>query len=113
AVLLFGAWSVLRESFEESAAPPPLVTRIVELARPEPAPPEATKPPPRPEAKQPEQPRPVPQPTPAPAAEPQVAPAPVSPSAAPAALQVDTRAAEAATAAQYRMQLIAYAQRNK
>jgi protein TonB len=132
AILLFGAWPMLRQSFEEPVTPPPLVTRIVELAKPEPAPPpppEAKPPPPRPEARKPEPPRPVPQPVPAPTiAEPQPAPSPAPVPAAPppvaetppsaavapvAPPQVDTRAVEAATAAQYRLQLIAYAQRNK
>ena len=126
-VALFGVWPALRESLQEPVPPPPLGTRLVELpkAAPEPAPrpPEAKKPPPRPEAKKPE-PRPLPQPTPAPTvAEPPPAPpesthvasappdAPAAPVAPPS--QADTRAAEAQTAAQYRLQLIAYAQRNK
>lgn len=123
---LFGALPALRESLQEPVAPPPLVTRIVELAKPEPAPPppEPKQPPPRPETKRPEPVRPVPQPTPTPApavAEPPPAPAPAPApmepppvASAPAAPpQVDARAVEAASAAQYRMQLIAYAQRNK
>ena len=130
ALFLFSAWPVLHESLQEPLTTPPLVTRIVELAKPEPAlPPEPKKLPPRPEAKQPEPPRPAPRPTPAPSvAEPTPAPSPapapaepppVASAPAPAAPapvappQVDARAAEAATAAQYRMQLIAYAQRNK
>jgi protein TonB len=123
AIVLFGAWPALRQSLQEPVAPPPLVTRIVELAKPpEPAPPPPPekKPPPRPEAKRAETPRPLPQPTPAPAAEPAQAAAPVepppvasAPSVSTAPPQVDARAIEAATAAKYRMQLIAYAQRNK
>jgi len=120
AIVLFGAWPALRETLQEPVAPPPLVTRIVELAKPAesaPPPPEERKPRPRPETKQA-----LPEPTPAPAvteslpapspapAEPPVASAPSAPLAPP---QVDARAVEAATAAQYRMQLIAYAQRNK
>lgn len=125
AIALFGFWPAPRETLQEPVAPP-LLTRIVELAPPtESAPPPAEpKPtPPRPEAKKPEPPRPVSQPAPvaaetlpapAPAEPPPVATAPAAPSTAPAAPpQVDTRAVEAATAAQYRMQLIAYAQRNK
>lgn len=115
---LFGAWPVLRESLQEPAVPPPFVTRLVEL----PSPQEERKPAPPPEARKPEPPRPspaeslprtaestpIPLPTPAPAAaEP---PPAAAPSAAP---QMESRAAEAITAAQYRMQLIAYAQRNK
>jgi protein TonB len=114
---LFGAWPVLRESLQEPAVPPPFVTRLVEL----PPPPEERKPAPPPEARKPEPARPspaepppraestpIPLPTPAPAAaEP---PPAAAPSAAP---QMESRAAEAITAAQYRMQLIAYAQRNK
>src|SRR5262249_13323713 len=79
------------------------------------------KPPPRPETRKAEAPKPLPQPTPAPVAEPPPAPAPAeappaataAPAAAAAPPQVDARAIEAATAAQYRLQLIAYAQRNK
>jgi protein TonB len=121
AIVLFGAWPALRETLQEPAAPPPLLTRIVELARPpEPAPPRPPekKPPPRSDAMKPE-PRPSPQPAPAPstapapAEPPPVASAPAAPTAPVAPPQVDSRAIEAATAAQYRMQLIAYAQRNK
>jgi len=126
-IALFGAWPVLRESLQEPAVPPPFVTRLVEL----PSPPEERKPPPPPEARKPEPPRPspaepppsraeptpIPLPTPAPAAaEPPPAPAPSAPpvASAPAAPpQMESRAAEAITAAQYRVQLIAYAQRNK
>jgi protein TonB len=125
-IALFGAWPVLRESLQEPAVPPPFVTRLVELPSPE-----ERKPPPPTEARKPERPRPspaeppppraeptpIPLPTPAPAAaEPPPAPAPSAPPAAsaPAAPpQMESRAAEAITAAQYRMQLIAYAQRNK
>ena len=119
AIALFGVWPALRETLQEPAIPPPLATRIVELAKPpEPVapPPEAKPRPPRLEAKKPEPQRPPPQPTPAPpvAEPPPVASAPAAPSTAPAAPpQIDTRAVEAATAAQYRLQLIAYAQRNK
>ena len=124
AIVLYGGLPALRESFQEPVPPPPLVTRLVELAQPaEPAPPPPpeNKPPPRPEASKP-QPRPLPQPTPAPSvAEPLPAPVPSPAPAEPppvasapvAPPQVDARAIEAATAAQYRMQLIAYAQRNK
>jgi protein TonB len=126
-IALFGAWPVLRESLQEPAAPPSLVTRLVEL----PSTPEEQKPPPPPETRKPEPPRPspaepppraestpIPLATPAPApaaAEPPPAPTPsASPVAsAPAAPQMESRVAEAITAAQYRMQLIAYAQRNK
>jgi protein TonB len=126
-IALFGAWPVLRESLQEPAAPPSLVTRLVELA----STPEEQKPPPPPETRKPEPPRPspaepppraestpIPLATPAPApaaAEPPPAPTPsASPVAsAPAAPQMESRVAEAITAAQYRMQLIAYAQRNK
>jgi protein TonB len=122
-IALFGAWPVLRESLQEPAAPPSLVTRLVELA----STPEEQKPPPPPETRKPEPPRPspaepppraestpIPLATPAPApaaAEPPPAPSPVA--SAPAAPQMESRVAEAITAAQYRMQLIAYAQRNK
>lgn len=118
-IVLFGAWPALRETLQEPVAPPPLVTRIIELAKPtEPAPPPPPekKPRPRPETKKVEAPKPLPEPTPAPTAvepapaasePPPVASAPVAPP------QVDSRAVEAATASQYRMQLIAYAQRNK
>jgi protein TonB len=133
ALALYGGWPLLRESLQEPAAPPPLVTRIVELPRPaEPAPPppEERKPEPRREPRPPEALK-KPPPTPAPVAEPareSAPPAPAQPAppvAAPPALPqapeappqaqspADTRAAEAATAAQYRLQLIQYAQRNK
>lgn len=127
ALALYGGLPLPRESLHEPVAPPPLVTRLVELPRPvaEPAPPEEKKSPaPRREPKKALSSRPLPEappvttaPTPSQPAPPAQAPAaPVAaPSAAPLppAPQVDTRAAEAATAAQYRMQLIAYAQRNK
>jgi len=122
AIVLFGAWPALRETLQEPVASPPLVTRIVELATPEPAPPppEERKPRPRPETKKPEAPKPLPEPTPAPAAAEPVPAEPPSAASAPAAStapvappQADSRAVEAATASQYRMQLIAYAQRNK
>ncbi|MEA3194528.1 MAG: periplasmic protein TonB [Betaproteobacteria bacterium] len=129
AIALFGVWPALRESLQEPVVLPPLVTRLVELAQPpEPAPAEEKKPPPpRPEARKPEPPKPALKPTPAPSvaeppppapapAQPEPPPAPVASAAPPAPValpQVDARAAEAATAAQYRMQLIAYAQRNK
>jgi len=125
-VALFGAWPVLRESLQEPVVPPPLVTRIVELAPPEPAPPvEERKPPlpPREVKKREPAPSPLPAPpaaevppvqAPAPAEPPPVASAPPVAAPAPAApSQAESRAAEAITAAQYRMQLIAYAQRNK
>ena len=133
ALLLFGTWPALRQSLREPATPPPLMTRIVELAKPEPepepAPAPVAKPPPRfPATKKVEPPRPAPQPVPAPSATeappvpaPSPAPAPAEPpqvAGAPAASppvvsQSEARAAEATTAAQYRLQLIAYAQRNK
>ena len=126
-IALFGAWPALRESLQEPAVPPLLVTRLVEL----PALPEERKQPPRPEPRKPEPARPSPAEPPPPraesppppvsapapaAAEPPPAPTPSDPPAAsaPAApSQAETRAAEAITAAQYRLQLIAYAQRNK
>ena len=130
AVVLYGGFPLLRESFQETLAPPPLVTRLVELPKPEAEPP----PPPPPEKKaatsrretpKAEAPRPLPQP--APVAEPSPQPAPPAPpqpqpaeppvAAAPAAPQaqpqVDTHAAEAMTAAQYRLQLIEAARRNR
>src|ERR1043165_2328118 len=85
AIALFGPGPALRETLQEPVAPPPLVTRIIELAKPsEPAPPPPEKkPPPRPDARKPE-PRASPQPTPAPSvAEPLPVPAP-SPAPAPA-----------------------------
>src|SRR5262245_3888129 len=126
-VALFGALPALRESLQEPVAPPPLVTRLVELPKPapEPAPPpppETKEPLPRREAKAPEpaKPAPVPAPSatetaPAPPEPPPVASAPAAAPVAPAApsAQADTRAVEVQTAAQYRLQLIAYAQRNK
>ena len=126
AAVLYGGLPLLRESFEEPVAPPPLVTRIVELAppaEPAPPPPEEKKPRARPETKRVEAPKPLPEPTQAPSAPapteprpvaepPPAAAAPAAPSAQ-VAPQIDARAIEAATAAQYRMQLITYAQRNK
>jgi TonB family protein len=127
-VALFGVLPMLHESLQEPIAPPALITRLVELPKPvaEPAPPppaEEKKPLPRALAKKTEPSKPVPSPAPpAPEAPPHPVepPPPVAsaPQAAPAAPvapqpQADTRAAEAATAAQYRIQLIAYAQRNK
>jgi len=130
AVILYGGLPLLRESLQEPAASPPLVTRLVELpkpAEPAPPPPEERKPEPRREPRAPEAVKPLP--TPSPIAEPTREPAPPQPAppiAAPPALSqtpppvppqaqsaVETRAAEAATAAQYRLQLIQYAQRNK
>ena len=130
AVVLFGGLpSLLRESFEEPVAPPPLLTRLVELpkpaAEPAPSPPREEKKVPRPrrEPEKREAAKPLPQSSPIaeparPAAPSEPAPSPpvaAAPQAAAASPQpsADTRAAEAATAAQYRMQLIAYAQRNK
>jgi len=120
AVLIYGGIPLLRDSLQEPIAPPPLITRLVELpeptAEPAPPPPEEKKPAPRRLAKKPAPARAAPSPAPSlpepPAAAPPVAsaPAPAAPVAPP---QVDTRALEAATAAQYRRQLIAYAQRNK
>ena len=126
AVALFGGLPVLRESLEEPVPPPPLVTRLVELpkalAEPAPAPPprEEKKAVPRPPAKKPQPPRAEPLPAPAPPAA-EAPPAPAEPApvasappvvpAAPAA--PPSQAVEAATAAQYRLQLIAYAQRHK
>jgi TonB family protein len=128
AIALYGGWPNLRESLEEPVAPPPLVTRLVELpkpAEPAPAPPEEKTPPaPRrdlrkPAAKPLPEPTPVPEVTrdvaraPAPPAPPQPAPLEPPVTTAPPQPQAENRAAEAATAAQYRLQLIAYAQRNK
>lgn len=128
ALALYGGMPLLRESLQEPVAPPPLVTRLVELPKPaEPAPPEERKSvvPRKPEPRRAERkvapPIPSPQPAPvapapAPAVEaPPSPPAVAAPSASPAPQPpaVETRAAEAATAAQYRLQLIAYAQRNK
>jgi len=126
AVALYGGMPLLRESLQEPVPPPPLVTRLVELPRaaePEPPPPEPRKseprkPEPQRESRKPEAAKPLP--APSPIAEPVREPAQAEPPAAaqapaPAPTQppVDTRAAEAATAAQYRLQLIQYAQRNK
>jgi TonB family protein len=128
ALALYGGMPLLRESLQEPVPPPPLVTRLVELARPaepppEPRKPEPRKPEPQREPRKPEAAKPLP--TPSPIAEPVREPAPPEPpvpalpTAAPAPAsavtqpQVDARAAEAATAAQYRLQLIQYAQRNK
>ena len=126
AVALYGGWPLLRDSLEEPVPPPPLVTRLVELPKPAPepasAPPEEVKKPvPLPGAKKTEPVKPLPLPVPPtaeapplPAQAPPVAAAPAAPAAEPVAPpQADTRAAEAATAAQYRLQLIAYAQRHK
>ena len=130
ALALYGGLPLLRESLQEPVAPPPLVTRLVELPKPAaPAPPEERKPvePRKPEPRRAERkvapPNPSPQPEPvaaapapaveAPPAVPATSPSPAPPSPAPPPPAVDTRAAEAATAAQYRLQLIAYAQRNK
>ena len=129
ALVLYGGLPVLRESLQEPAVPPPLVTRLVELPKavePAPAPPEEQKPSAlRREVRKPEAIKPAPEPLPAPASprEAVAPPLPQSPSVeapavaaqSPAAQQpqVDSRATEATTAAQYRMQLIAYAQRNK
>lgn len=135
AVALFAMSPLLRESLEEPLAPPPLLTRLVELPKPE-------APPPAPEQRAEEKKKPVakaarkapppaPSPVPAPvaptpplpdpeppAAQPAPAPSPppvAAPSAAPPAPppQVDTRAPEAASASQYRLQLIEAARRNK
>lgn len=133
AVALYGGLPLLRESLQEPVAPQPLVTRLVELPRPEEPPlappeprkPEPRKPEPQRELRKPEAAKPLP--TPSPLAEPVREPAPPeppqptavppvpasAPAPAPARPQVDARAAEAATAAQYRLQLIQYAQRNK
>lgn len=123
AIVLYGGLPMLRESFQEPMAPSPLVTRLVELpapAEPAPAPLEEKKkaPAPRRDIPGPEATRPVAEPTPLPEPAAQAPQAPVEPQAAaqspPAPQpQVDARAVEAATAAQYRMQLIAHAQRNK
>jgi len=127
ALVLFGGLPVSRESLQEPAVPPPLVTRLVELpqaAEQEPPRREEQKTAaPRREVRKPEAAKPAPEPLPAPPREAAALPQPESqPVEAPAAMaqspsspqpQVDSRAAEASTAAQYRMQLIAYAQRNK
>jgi protein TonB len=128
ALVLYGGLPALRESLQEPPVPPPLVMRVVELpkaAEPEPAPPEVQKPAQRREARKRDTIKPAPEPLPAPAPPREVAAPPPpqsSPVEAPAATaqssaapqpQIDSRAAEATSAAQYRMQLIAYAQRNK
>lgn len=126
ALVLSGGVPLPREPFREPPAPPPLLTRLVELPASAPEPP--TPPPPAPkkrekprvarkEVQKPETPgRPAPIAEAAPAAQP-ATPAPVaSPAASPApspAPRVDTRAAEAASAAQYRQQLIDAARRHK
>src|SRR5678816_2845365 len=73
ALVLFGGLPVLRESLREPAAPPPLVTRLVELpkaAEPEPAPPEERRPAaPRREVRKREAAKPAQQPLPAPSNE--------------------------------------------
>jgi len=113
AIVLSGGLPALRESLQEPIALPPLVTRVVELPKPAeaaPAPPEEKKPPvPRRELRKAEAPKVSPAPPP-----PVTAPPPMAALSTPAPQpQVDNRAAEATTAAQYRMQIIAYAQRNK
>jgi protein TonB len=130
ALVLYGGRPLLRESFEEPVSLPPLVTRLVELPKPAPepvlppAPEQKREKPlaPKKEARKPEAPKPLPQPSPIAEPKPEPAPAeapavaPVPPVAtAPAAPQpqVDTRAAEAVSAAQYRLQLIEAARRNK
>lgn len=130
AIALYSGLPLLRESFQEPVAPPPLVTRLVELPPPvaELSPPPEEKKPslPRSEPRKAEAPKPSPLPSPiaepkaepAPPEPPQAAaPKPAAPVAAPAAAtpqpQLDARAAEASTAAQYRLQLIEAARRNK
>ena len=129
ALVLYGGLPMLRESLQEPAAPPPLVTRLVELPKAvepaQPPPEEQTPPAPRREVRKSEAIKPAPEPLPAPAPPREAVAPPLpqpSPVEAPAAAaqppvasqpQADSRAAEATTAAQYRMQLIAYAQRNK
>jgi TonB family protein len=128
-IVLYGGLPMLRESLQEPIAPPPLVTRLVELPPPatEPSPPPEEKkaPSPRREPRQAEAPKPSPQPSPEPkidsappeppqaAAQTPAAPVAAPATAAPPQPQVDTRAVEAATAAQYRLQLIEAARRNK
>lgn len=121
AIVLYGGLPALRESLQEPVALPPLVTRVVELPKPAeaaPAPPEEKKPPaPRRELRKAAVPKASPAPPAVEAARasalPVTAPPPTAaPSPAPQP-QVDNRAAQATTAAQYRMQIIAYAQRNK
>jgi TonB family protein len=113
AIVLYGGLPALRESLQEPIALPPLVTRVVELPKPAeaaPAPPEQKKPPaPRRELRKAEAPKVSPAPAPPASALPPMA-ALSTPAPQP---QVGNRAAEATTAAQYRMQIIAYAQRNK
>lgn len=128
ALALYGRLPVLRESLQEPLAPPPLVTRLVELPKPAESspPPEEKKPPaPRRETRKAEPVRPLREPSPSaePARE-QAPPAPAEPRpaeppaaaaqpAAPPQPQAQSRAAEAASAAQYRLQLIEAARRNK
>jgi len=128
ALVLYGGMPLLRDSLQEPAVPPPLVTRIVELPKPaEPAPPPEERkraPAPRREIAMPETAKPPPLPSPQAEAAPEPAPPtsappqPLVPATAaaaplPAPPQADARAAEAATAAQYRLQLIEAARRNK
>lgn len=114
AIVLYGGLPALRESLQEPVAPPALVTRVVELPKPaEPAPA------PRREPRKTQAPKPSPEAPPV--VESAREPAPPAPASSPTAAsptpapppQVDNRAARAMTAAQYRMQIIAYAQRNK
>jgi len=123
ALVLCGGVPLLRESLHEPVALPPLVTCLVELPKPveaAPQPPEERKPEPRRELRKPEAVKPLP--TPSPVTEPVREPSPPElpqpaqaspPAPAPTQPPLDTRAAEAATAAQYRLQLIQHAQRNK
>src|SRR5882672_2825859 len=79
-IALFGTWPVLRESLQEPVVPPPLVTRIVELAPAEPAPPtEERKPPPPPREVKKREPAPSPPPAPSAEAPPVPAPEPAEP----------------------------------
>src|SRR5829696_9013083 len=83
ALVLYGGIPVLRESLQEPVAPPPLMTRLVELPKPaEPAPPEEKKKPPEPKRQvpRPEARRSLPLPSPEPAPP---APVPAPPPAAP------------------------------
>jgi protein TonB len=119
ALALFGSLPVWRESLREPAPPSaPLLTHLAEPPSPVPTPPQ-------PREKQPPQRRelareaPAPAPTPEkavaatpPAPEPASAPAASAPSL-PEGPPVDTRAAEAVTAAQYRLLLIDAARRYK